>query len=180
MSRSPFEAARHRQQLHLVRVCQHLDDSGRTNGEGASLVDDERAYLFCVLECSGIANEYPGLGTAAGPDHDRCWRREPERTRTGNNEHCNRIDQRLRQFTREDPPGDERHGTDRNNGRHKHRSHPVSRALNGCLAALGLPRQPDDLCKLCFGSRCFGSHPQQAIEILRACIDPIARGFSNR
>ena len=87
-SRSSAVDARRRFDRHEARLA---------FGERSGLVDDERRHAFEDLERLGVANQDAELGAAAGADHDRHRRREPERARAGDDQHRDGVDQRVRE-----------------------------------------------------------------------------------
>ena len=79
-------------------------------GERAGLVHDERRHLLEQLERLGVPEQHAGFGAAAGADHDRHRRRQAERARARDDQHGNRIDERMREprLGPDDRPDDER------------------------------------------------------------------------
>ena len=67
--------------------------AGRALRQRAGLVDHQRVDLLHALQRFGVLDEHAGLRAAADADHDRHRRREPERTRAGDDEHAHRRDQ---------------------------------------------------------------------------------------
>ena len=66
-------------------------------GQRAGLVDHERVHLFHPLDGFRVLDEHAGLRAAADADHDRHRRGEPERARAGDDQHRDRIDDRVRE-----------------------------------------------------------------------------------
>ena len=65
-------------------------------GERAGLVDDERVDLAHDLDGLGVPEQHAHRGALARRDHDRHRRRQAERARASDDEHRDRVDERVR------------------------------------------------------------------------------------
>ena len=108
-----FETRHQAQKCRLVerRSATRRHEARLAFGERARLVHHERRNLLEQLERFGISEQHAGLCAAPGAHHDRHRRREPERARARDDEHRNRIDERMRQprLRPNERPRDERH-----------------------------------------------------------------------
>ena len=104
----------------------------------ARLVEDECVDLLHGLERFGILEEDPGLCAASGADHDGHGRGQAESAWAGNDEHGDRIHDRVGEtrFGTPDGPGGKRERGDRNHGGDKPCSHLVGKTLNRGACAL--------------------------------------------
>ena len=93
-----FQAGNRLQKLGLVKALGRDDgsDSRLSLGERSGLIHDQRVYFFHHLQGFGIAHQDAFAGTASRTHHDGHRRRQAESTGTGNDEHSNGIDQRMR------------------------------------------------------------------------------------
>ena len=64
-------------------------------GQRAGLVDDERVDLAQHLDRLGVPEQHAQRRALARRDHDRHRRRQPERARAGDDQHRDRVDQRV-------------------------------------------------------------------------------------
>ena len=122
------------------------DDLGEPRlalGQGAGLVDDQGVDLLHQLERLGVLDEHAGARTAAGPDHDRHRRRQPERARAGDDQHRDRVDQREPQRRRrpEHGPHDEREHRRGDDAGHEP-ARDACRPAPGSARACAAPRPP--------------------------------------
>ena len=74
-----------------------VDERGLALGQRAGLVDDDRVDLLQHFQRLGVAEQHAQLRAAAGADHDRHRRGEAERARARDDEHGDRVDERVRQ-----------------------------------------------------------------------------------
>ena len=104
-------------------------------GQGAGLVDDQRVDLLHQLERLGILDEHAGARAAAGADHDRHRRRQPERAGAGDDQHGDGIDQREahRRRRAEERPDDK--GRRRRRSRRPARTRPRSTSTSRWIGA---------------------------------------------
>ena len=103
------------------------------------------------LERLGVLDQHARLRAAPGADHDRHRRRQAERARTGDDQHGDRVDERVRQarLGAEQPPDDEGERRRRRSPPARSRPRPRRRAAGsarGCAA----PRRP--CCTICASS----------------------------
>ena len=131
-------------------------------GQRAGLVDDQGVDFLQGLERFGVFDEHSGVGAAAGADHDRHRRSETEGAGTGDDEHGDRIDQRVRQarLRTESEPRDEGDDGNGDDCRNEPRGDAIGEALDRRAAALGLSDQLDDLGEQGFGADALGSHDE--------------------
>ena len=93
-----FEAGGQSEQLGFVLARRRHDrhQPGLALGQRAGLVDDQGVDPLQDLERLGVLDQHAGAGPAAGPDHDRHRRGQPEGTRAGDDQHRDGVDQRVR------------------------------------------------------------------------------------
>ena len=93
-----------------ARLRRHRHEARLPFGERARLVHHERRNLLEQLERFGVPEQHAGFCAAAGAHHDRHRRREPERARARDDEHGDRVDQRVGEprLGPDDRPRDER------------------------------------------------------------------------
>ncbi len=145
MFRTLFE--RRRQAQRAITVGGQRHDVGHlrlATGQRAGLVEGENGNFFRALQRLGVFDQNSGARALPGADHDRRRRRQPERARTGNDQHGHGIDQRLGEIAGIQPPADESRQRNRTDDRHEHRRNPVGQALYRRLRALRLADQADD------------------------------------
>ena len=136
-------------------------------GERARLVEHHRRELAGALEHLRTADEDSHLRTLADPDH-QCGRgRDAERTRAGDDEHCDECEQPLREVAREPPPG-KCQDCHADHDRDEVARHLVGEALYRRRAGLGLFDELDDLGKRGIGADPRGLDPQHAGAVQRA------------
>ena len=63
--------------------------------QGPGFIDDERVDLAQHFDRFGVSEQHAGVRALSGRNHDRHRRREAERARTGNNQHRDRVDNRV-------------------------------------------------------------------------------------
>ena len=80
------------------------------------------------------------MGSTAGADHDCHRSGQTQGARTRDDQHRDRVHQRMRQarLRSEPEPGEKGDDGDRYNRGHEPGSHPIGKALNGSAAALCL------------------------------------------
>jgi len=151
----------------------HRGQPGLAFGERAGLVHHEGVDALQHLEGLGVLDQNACPRAATGADHDRHRRCESQRARTGDDQHGDRIHQRVRQLrlrTR-NRPDDERDDRHRHDAGHEVAGHHVREPLDGCPAALGLADHADDLREQCFAADTFGAHHEAAALVQSAADD---------
>ena len=146
-------------------------------GERAGFVDDQGVDFFERLEGFGVSDQDAGAGAAAGADHDRHGSGESESAGAGDDEHRDRIHQRMRQAglrTDQKPRGksDGRDGHDRG---HEPGGDAIGEALNGSAAALRLADHLHDSRQQGFGADALGAHDERSGRV-DGCADHLAAG----
>ena len=132
----------------VVSSVVHDVDEGHPAGrDGAGLVEHDRVDLAGRLEHLGALDQDPELGAAAGADHQRGRRRQPEGARAGDDQHRDGGGERDGRAVGGGggQPEPERGDGERDHDRHEDRRHPVGEALDGRLAGLGVLDEPGDL-----------------------------------
>ena len=144
-----LETCREPQQRRLVDAWQRLDGSQRrlAFSQRAGLVDDEGRDALETSSASAFSNEHADLSAAAGADHDRHRRGETQCTRTRDDQHGDRIDERVGEprLGTNSRPDDERHDRHHDDRGHEPCGHRVGEALNRRARALRLGDHPHDL-----------------------------------
>ena len=127
-------------------------------------VHHQRVHFLQAFQRLGIADEHTGCRAAARPHHDRHRRGQPQRARTRNDQHRNRIHQRVRQpgLRTDEGPHDERHDRGGNYRRHKHRRHAIRQPLDGCARALRFAHHLYDARQQRFRTDVLGFHDECA------------------
>src|SRR6266566_1451633 len=133
--------------LRELPECDHLTECWPPLRERSGLVEHERVNVAQCLDRFGTAKENTQLCAATACDHDGNWRCKPERTRTRNDEHGNRVHQRVSQtrLRADDPPYDEGNDRDADDCRDEPGRDPVGKLLQGCARALRLTDERHDL-----------------------------------
>ena len=145
-------------------------------GQRAGLVDDERVDLLAVASsASAFLNSTPAVAPRPVADHDRHRRREAERARAGDDQHRDRVDERVREprlRARRAPRRRRSTTAIDDHGRHEPRRRRGRRAAGsarGCAA----PRRP--CATICASSvsraDALGAHHEAAGAVDRAADD---------
>ena len=120
MLAAALETGTQAQELRFAEVGPHDNHRVETRvplGECSGLVDDERIHALQALQDLRIAHQHSGTRTAPHAHHDRHGRGEAERTRAGDEQHRDRVDQRKAHRRRRT---EERPGEESGNGRRDH------------------------------------------------------------
>ena len=142
-----FRCSRPGQQFSLIMSVQghYIGQSRGTHGDGAGLVENDGLHAVGHLQALCVSDEDAVGCTGSGSHHDsrRCG--QAQCTRTGNDEHGDKVDHGWGKtdITQSKP---EDKGDDCNGDHHRHKDggNPVCKGLNRCLGALGLAYQFDD------------------------------------
>ena len=116
--------------------------SGRPSVSVPVLSIDQRVDAAEQLERFGVLDEHAGARALPGADHDRHRRREPERARARDDQHGDRVDERVREARLRSPEAPRREGEDGggHDGRHEVRRDAIGEPLNRRARALRLAR----------------------------------------
>jgi hypothetical protein len=150
--------------------------------QGARLVDDDRGDLLEPLERSGVLDQDALAGASPDPDHDRHRRSEPERARTGDDQHRHGDHDGVRKLRRrpDERPHDRRGDRDDDDRRHEDGRDLVDEPLHGGARALRLRDHVNDLRQQCLAADALRAHQQSAAAVRRPRRERRARGFSHR
>ena len=113
-------------------------------GNGACLVQDNRIKPGGEFQGLTVFEKHTLFGAQACPRHDGSGGGQPQCARAGNHQDGNQADHGRDKVSPDDPPEEKGQKGDPHHPRDKHRGHPISQCLDGCLTALGLLNQPDD------------------------------------
>ena len=150
-----LEARRQPQQLVLVEAGRRrrtVTEPRLAFGQRAGLVHHQRVDLLQDLERLGVPDQHARRRAAAGADHDRHRRRQPQRARAGDDEHRDGVHQRVAPARLR--PDQTPQTTKREHGRQRpppartrpRRRRPGAGSARGCAA----PRRP--CCTICASS----------------------------
>ena len=137
-----------------------LDEAHLARRHGAGLVEHDRVHAAGGFQDLGALDEQAELGAAAGTDHQRRGRGEPERARAGDDEDRDgRGEREARALAGAQP---EAQGGERQNDddRHEDARDAVGEALDRRLAGLGVLDEPRDLRQGGVGADLRGAHDQ--------------------
>ena len=117
--------------LRELAECEHLTECGPALRQRSGLVEHEGVDAAQRLDRFGIAKQNALLGTAAACDHDGNRSCQPQCARTGDDEHRDCIDERVRQarLGADEPPGTEGGHGDAYYRRHEPGRHLISELL---------------------------------------------------
>ena len=136
------------EQIVLGRTAQSLnpDQFRLALGEGPGLVDQQRIDALEPLQRLGAFHEHARLRAAPGADHDRHRRRQPQRARTGDDEHGDRVEECVTdvRFGADEAPDNESGDRDHDDERHEPARDAIGDGLDRCAAALRFGHHPDD------------------------------------
>ena len=160
----------------------HCSNAWLSFSQRAGLVHDERVDALQGLQRRRVPDEHAGRGAAAGTHHDRHRRRQPESTRTGDDEHGHRAHQGQRQTRLRSPqrPAGERRDRDGDDRRHEPACQSVRHPLDRRAAALRLAHHPDDLGKQGLRTDPLGAHREAARAVHRGADHRVARPLLDR
>ena len=177
-----FEAGGQAEQLGFIEPGggHNRNDPRLALGERAGLVDDQGIDPLEDLERFGVLDQHARGGAAAGADHDRHRRGQPQRTRAGDDQDGDRVDQRMRhpRLGADESPGDKRDDGDQNDARHEVRRDLIGQALNRRAGPPRLAHHADDLGEHRIGPDVLGPHDQAAGAVDRATDHLVARSFA--
>ena len=176
-----FEASRQADEFILTQGWSdhHGHDFRLPFREGARFVEHERVDLLKGFERFGILEENSGLGAASGADHDCHGRGKAEGARTGDDEHCDRIHDRVgvTRFGTPDCPCGKSERGDRNHGWDKPCSDLVGKTLDRSSCTLRPADQLHDLREHGFAADPLGAHHERSCAIHGRTGDFAARSF---
>ena len=177
-----LDRCRQRQQLVGADVGQraYVDHRWPALGQRTGLVHRQYPHPLGQLERLGIPDQHAMARPLASTDHDRGRRRQAERTRAGDHQHRNRIDQGLLQLGAGQQPAAEGQQRDRDYGRYEDRRYPVGKPLNRRLRALRLLDHADDAGQHGLTADAGRTAVQQATAIDRRSKDWVALAFCDR
>ncbi len=162
--------------------CHHVDELRASFGERAGLVEDERIDAAQLLDRLGVAEQHARSRAAAHRDRDRDRRRESERARTRDDQHGDRIHERVRQARlgpdrgphREGGPGGEH---DRG---HEPARHAIGEALDRGAAALRLRDERHDAREQRLAAHLLGAHHEASRAVHAARHDAVPGTLRDR
>ena len=115
------------------------NEPGLALGQRAGLVHDQGVHLAQNLDGLGIAEQHARASSLAGRHHDRHRRREAQGTGAGDDEHRDRVDERIGEAgAGPRPPDDEGHDRHHDDDRDEPGGDPIGQPLDGGAAALRL------------------------------------------
>ena len=116
----------------------------------------------------------------AGADHDRCRRCQAQRAGAGNDQHRDRVQQRLLPVAAGESPAQQGHQRDDQHHRHKHLAHLIHQTLDRCFGSLRVFHHADDARQRGFRTHRQGFHQQQTVAIHRTAGDMRIRALAER
>src|SRR5688572_24390033 len=160
----------------------HPDEFWFAFSQRPGFVNDERVDLAKHFDRFGIFKQHTGMRAFPGCDHDRHRRRKTQRTRTGDDQHRDRVD---------NPVSHARLGTDcgphseRDNRNENHNGNEVTRnyvrkPLNRRATTLRLRDHLHDLRQQRFRTDAFRLHDERARAVYRRANHTIAYLFLDR
>ena len=137
---------------------------GRPSVSVPVLSTHQRVDLLHPLQRLGIPDEHAVLGALADAHHDGHRRGQAQRTRTGDDEHGHRGDERVAERGRRPPdqPGHERQHGDQDDDGHEPAGHLVGHPLDGRATALRCCHHVDDLGEQRICTDLLGTHHEAA------------------
>ena len=158
------------------------DDFVAACRERAGLVENDRVDIAGGFERFGVAEERAEAGGAAGGGCDCCRRSEAEGAGTGDDEHGDgRYDAAAERWIgAEGCPEDERERGDGEHGGDEHGSDLIGEALDRGLGGLGPFDCGGDPGKRRVAARFRRPRRDCAVQIVRACVHPVAGFFGDR
>ena len=161
---------------------QDRDQPGLAFRQSPGFVDDQGIDLGKTFERFGILDQHAGLGTASRCRHNRHGCCQAKRTRTGDDQHRDRRNQRIGQRRIGAPhrPSDEGKHRDQDHHRDKTPGNDIGEFLNRRAAALGGRDHLDDLAEHGVGTDPPGFDDQAAGSIDRGAGNGVADGFFDR
>ena len=149
----------------------HLHEAHPPARDRAGLVEHDRVDHPRRLQHLRALDQQPELGAAAGADHERGRRGEPERARAGDDEHGHGGGERERRaLPRAEPEAQGGDGKP-DHDRHEHAGHAVGEPLDRRLAGLRLGHEAGDLRQRRIGADLRGAHDQSPAGVHRGARD---------
>ena len=175
-------------------VCQHeqiaLFDSFRRNNigdfrcalrDGARLVEHHGRDVVRILKRFGTLDENTLLGATTSSDHDSCWSRKPERTRTADDEHRDAMHDGLGDVhARNDKPNDENNNRYCYDHRHEHAAYTVGQAFDRRFRTRCIVNELNDMRERSIVAHVHGAHLEVASGVDCRTCDFVARNLVHR
>ena len=151
-----------------------VDERHRAGRDGAGLVEHDRVDAPGRLEHLGTLDDDAELGAAAGADHDRGRRGQPEGARAGDDQHGDGGGERRRRRLAGAEPEAEGGDGEGDDDRHEHGRDAVGEPLHRRLAGLGVLDEPGDLGQLGVGADAGRPHDEAAAGVDGGAGDGVA------
>lgn len=153
-----------------------LGEAHLAGGDGPGLVKDDGVHPAGGLEHLRSLDQQPELRAAAGTDHQRRRRSEPERARAGDDQHRHRRRERERGRLPGHHPAGQGHERQPDDDGDEHGRDTVGKPLHRSLATLGVGHELGDLRERGVGTDLGGAHDQPAAGVDRRAGDLGAGG----
>ena len=147
--------------------------------QGPGLVHDDGVHAFERLEGLRVPDEDPGGRAAPGADHDRHGRGQPQGARARDDQHRDRVHERVREARLGSPPGPggERREGDEDHGRDEPGGHAVDELLDRRAAALRVGDHTHDAREHGVAPDGVGPHDEGAGSVHGPARDHVTRGL---
>ena len=148
-------------------------------GESTRLVHNKGIDLLHYLERFRILDEDARERPPPRCDHNGHRGRQPQRARTGDDQHGHRVDQGIRhpRLRTHETPGHEGEDSGHHHGRNKIGRHLISEPLDRCPASLGLAHHLDNLGQQRLAPNPFRPHDKAPRAVDRAARNTAAGSF---
>jgi hypothetical protein len=156
--------------------------TGRPSVSVPVLSTTERRDRCQRLDRLGIAEQHAELRASSRCNHDRDRRRKSERARAGDDEHCDRVDERMgkSRLRSQGHPEHERDRRNRHHGRNKPLRDSVRELLQRRAAPLRLGDQLHDVGEQRIGADFLGLDDQRSALVDRGTDHAVASALLNR
>ena len=130
-------------------------------------IQHDRVHPVHQLQALGILDQYIMFRPFTDPDHDRCRRRQSQRTRAGNNQHRDRRQQSMSEskVTAYQHPHDKRDHRNPHHYRNKDSGNTVHQFLHGSFTSLCLLHHPDNIGQNGFSPDLIGTETETSLLI---------------
>ena len=169
MFTATFQRPREMQQLVCVKSVDRLDRNELwfAFSKCACLIHDERVHFLHQLECFSIFEKHAERRTLAGGHHDGHGRGQPQRTRAGDDQHCDSVDDGVGhpRIWSPEAPDDKGQNCNAHYDGHEVARNDVRKPLDRRAAPLCFAYHPHDLRQQRFRAHSLRAHDQRTCAV---------------
>ena len=141
-------------------------------GDRSRLIQHDRIHPVHQFQTLRILDQYIMFRPFTDPDHDRCRRRQSQRTRAGNNQHRDGRQQSMSKskVSAYQHPHDKRDHRDPHHYRNKNSGNTVHQFLHGSFTSLCLLHHSDNIGQHGFSPHLIGTEAETSLLVYRSGI----------